>query len=220
MSTDSIVKYIDHTLLRPGSTCDEIATLCQEAKDYGFASVCVNPFYVALASESLRGSGIKVCTVIGFPLGSTTTITKVIEARDAVANGADELDMVMNLAAFKSGKDELVKQDIRAVVEAAAGRIVKVIIETGLLTDDEKVRAATLVKEAGAHFVKTCTGFSDGRATVEDIRLLRKTVGPDFGVKASGRVRDYVTAKAMIEAGATRIGATASVKIAQEERSL
>jgi deoxyribose-phosphate aldolase len=217
MSTSNIAKYIDHSLLKPEVTAAQVAAVCQEAKQHGFAAVCVNPGHVAQATQLLAGSPVKVCTVIGFPLGATTTLTKVFETRDAVANGAEELDMVVNIGALKAGDDDLVQGDIEAVVKAAAGRIVKVIIETGLLTDDEKVRAARLVKAAGAHFVKTSTGFSEGGATQEDIRLIRKTVGPDFGVKASGKVRDYATAKAMIEAGATRIGATRSVAIVQEE---
>ncbi|AZR74791.1 deoxyribose-phosphate aldolase [Anoxybacter fermentans] len=205
---------IDHTLLKPNATEDDIRKLCEEAKKYGFASVCVNPAYVALASKLLRGTGVKVCTVVGFPLGATTTTTKVIETRDAIANGATEIDMVINVGALKSGNNALVKRDIEEVVEAARGRaIVKVILETSLLTDEEKVRACLLSKYAGAHFVKTATGFGPGGATVEDVALMRKTVGNEMGVKASGGIRDLKTARAMIDAGATRIGASASVAI-------
>jgi deoxyribose-phosphate aldolase len=219
MPSESVAKYIDHSLLKPDATEADIIRLCEEAKGYRFFAVCVNPVNVALAAGRLKGSGVKVCSVIGFPIGATPPAVKAAEAKGAVADGADELDMVINIGALKAGNDELVKKDIAAVVAAAAGRIVKVIIETGLLTDDEKVRAAKLAKAAGAHFVKTCTGFAEGRATPEDIALLRKTVGPGMGVKASGKVRDLATARAVIMAGATRIGATASVKIVEEERA-
>lgn len=212
--SEDVAKMIDHTLLKPNATEDDIRKLCEEAKKYGFASVCVNPAYVALASKLLRGTGVKVCTVVGFPLGATTTTTKVIETRDAIANGATEIDMVINVGALKSGNNALVKRDIEEVVEAARGRaIVKVILETSLLTDEEKVRACLLSKYAGAHFVKTATGFGPGGATVEDVALMRKTVGNEMGVKASGGIRDLKTARAMIDAGATRIGASASVAI-------
>jgi deoxyribose-phosphate aldolase len=220
MATSSIAQYIDHTLLRPDACGEAIVALCRQAREHGFASVCVNPCNVALAARQLEGSPVKVCTVIGFPLGAVTTQTKAFETREAVGAGAGEVDMVINLGALKSGDDDFVVGDIAEVVAAAGGRIVKVIIETGLLTDEQKVRAAQLVKRAGAHFVKTCTGFAEGQATPEDISLLRRTVGPDFGVKASGKVRDYATAKAMIAAGANRLGAVQSVKIVEGEKAV
>lgn len=214
-----LAKYIDHTLLKPNATEAEIIKLCEEAKKYGFASVCVNPSYVSLASKLLKGSSVKVCTVVGFPLGATSTFTKVMETRDAIANGANEIDMVINVGALKSKNYDLVKSDIARVVEAAAGNCVKVIIETALLTNEEKIKACELAKEAGADFVKTSTGFSSGGATVEDVELMRKVVGPNMGVKASGGIRDYQTAQQMIKAGATRIGASASVAIIKGEQS-
>ncbi|GFP18867.1 deoxyribose-phosphate aldolase [Candidatus Hakubella thermalkaliphila] len=208
-----IAKLIDHTLLAPDATRERIARLCQETREYGFASVCVNPGWVKIAAQLLEGSEVKVCTVIGFPLGATTTLTKAMETRDALANGADEVDMVLNVGALKSGDEDWVREDIASVVKAANGRVVKVILETGLLTDEEKVKASLLAKEAGASFVKTCTGFGPGAATVEDIALLRKTVGEKMGVKASGGVKDYETARRMIEAGANRIGTSSGVAI-------
>lgn len=213
----NINKYIDHTLLKPETTAAMIDTLCAEAKQYDFASVCVNPAWVKRAAGNLAGSSVKVCTVVGFPLGANTSETKAAETRDAVANGATEIDMVLNIGALKSNDLELVKNDIAAVVKAAAGNLVKVILETGLLTDEEKVTACKLAVEAGADYVKTSTGFGPGGATVEDIALMRKTVGPDIGVKASGGVRDRAAALAMIEAGATRIGASAGVAIVSGE---
>jgi len=210
----NIAKYIDHTLLKPEATKEQIEKLCQEAKEYEFASVCVNPTWVSLASELLKDSSVKVCTVIGFPLGATTTETKVFEAKNAMEHGATELDMVINIGALKSGDEELVKNDIQSVVEAAKGKaLVKVIIETSLLTDEEKEKASRLSVEAGADFVKTSTGFSTGGATINDISLMRKVVGPDIGVKASGGVRSSEDAQQMIEAGATRIGASSGVAI-------
>ncbi len=208
-----VARYVDHTLLKPNATQEEVAKLCEEAKAYCFASVCVNPSYVAFCAQLLRGSGVKVCTVVGFPLGSTTPTVKALETRDAIANGADEIDMVINVGALKSGNEALVLSDIRAVRDASRGRLLKVILETSLLTDDEKVRACRASKEAGADFVKTSTGFGGGGATVEDVRLMRETVGPLMGVKASGGIRDAAAAKAMIEAGATRLGTSASVAI-------
>lgn len=209
---------IDHTLLKPNAIESEVRKLCEEAKKYTFASVCVNPANVALAAGILQGTPVKICTVIGFPLGATTSTTKAMETRDAIANGATEIDMVINVGALKSGNNALVKKDIEAVVEAARGKaIVKVILETCLLTDEEKVRACLLCKYAGADFVKTATGFAPGGATVEDIALMRKTVGAEMGVKASGGIRDLQTAKAMIAAGASRIGASASVAIVKGE---
>jgi len=213
----TIARAVDHTLLKPNATQEEVAKLCEEAKQYCFASVCVNPTYVALCARLLRGSGVKVCTVIGFPLGSTTPTVKAIEARDAIANGADEIDMVLNVGALKSGNDGAVFDDIKAVREATRGKVLKVILETALLSKDEKIRACLLSKKAGADFVKTSTGFSSGGATVEDIRLMRETVGPLMGVKASGGIRDTATAQAMIGAGATRLGTSASVAIVSPE---
>ncbi|KQN97825.1 deoxyribose-phosphate aldolase [Paenibacillus sp. Leaf72] len=211
---------IDHTLLRADATKAEIAKLTEEAKQYEFASVCVNPTWVAFAAEQLAGSKSKVCTVIGFPLGASTSAVKAFETGNAIANGADEIDMVINIGALKDGNDDYVEQDIKAVVDAAAGKaIVKVIIETSLLTDEEKVRACERSLKAGADFVKTSTGFSTGGATAEDVALMRKTVGDKLGVKASGGVRGLVDMKKMIEAGATRIGASSGVKIMQGEQS-
>ncbi|WP_449620608.1 deoxyribose-phosphate aldolase [Robertmurraya sp. Marseille-Q9965] len=210
----NIAKYIDHTLLKADAKKDQIETLCQEAKEYNFASVCVNPTWVGLASEMLKGTGVDVCTVIGFPLGANTPETKAFETKNAIENGATEVDMVINIGALKSGNIELVEKDIRAVVEAAKGKaLTKVIIETSLLTEDEKVTACELSVKAGADFVKTSTGFSTGGATVEDIRLMRNVVGPEIGVKASGGVRNAEDANNMIEAGATRIGASSGIAI-------
>lgn len=220
MTTPQLAKMIDHTLLRADATQSEMAKLTEEAKQYQFASVCVNPGWVAYAAEQLQGTGVDICTVIGFPLGASTTETKAFETKDAIAKGATEVDMVINISALKDGKDDYVEQDIRAVVEAAAGKaLVKVIIETCLLTDEEKVRACQAAVRAGADFVKTSTGFSTGGATPEDIALMRKTVGPDVGVKASGGVRSLEDMQKMIEAGATRIGASSGVKIMQGGQS-
>lgn len=214
---NAIRTYIDHTLLKPDSTPEQIRRLCTEADENGFASVCVNPAYVPLAAELLKDSAVNVCTVIGFPLGMNATAIKAAEALKAVQDGADELDMVIQVGQLKSGNLAYVEDDIRAVVEAGGGRLVKVIIETALLTDEEKVTACQLAQRAGADFVKTCTGFSGGAASVHDIALMRKTVGPDMGVKASGGVRDYASAVALIEAGATRIGTSSGVAIAAGE---
>ncbi len=209
---------IDHTLLKPEASEADIRKLCDEAAKFGFASVCVNPAWVKKASEFLKGSGVPVCTVIGFPLGATLSDVKAYEARRAIFNGASEVDMVINVGALKSGDVCTVEDDIRAVAEAAHenGVLCKVIIETALLTDDEKVKACRASKNAGADFVKTSTGFSKGGATVEDIALMRRTVGSSLGVKASGGVKGIDDARAMFEAGATRIGASVGVKIAQE----
>ncbi|MEC0245828.1 deoxyribose-phosphate aldolase [Paenibacillus chitinolyticus] len=216
----SIAGMIDHTLLRADATKAEITKLTEEAKKYEFASVCVNPTWVTYAAEQLSGSPVKVCTVIGFPLGATTSAVKAFETKDAIANGAGEVDMVINIGALKAGDDTLVESDIKAVVEAAAGKaLVKVIIETSLLTDEEKVRASKLAVKAGADFVKTSTGFSTGGATPADVALMRKTVGPDVGVKASGGVRSLEDMNGMIEAGATRIGASSGVKIMEGGQS-
>ncbi len=206
-------KYIDHTLLKPDATKDQIEKLITEAKKYDFASVCVNPTWVATAAEGLAGTDVKVCTVIGFPLGANTSAVKAFETKDAIANGADEVDMVINIGALKAGDNQAVEADIRAVVEAANGTLTKVIIEACLLTDEEKVRACQLAQKAGADFVKTSTGFSTGGATVADVALMRQTVGPDMGVKASGGARSYEDTIAFIEAGASRIGASAGVAI-------
>ncbi|MBS2769982.1 deoxyribose-phosphate aldolase [Anoxybacillus sp. PDR2] len=218
---NQLAKMIDHTLLKANTTKEQIVQLCEEAKQYGFASVCVNPTWVATAAELLKGTDVKVCTVIGFPLGANTPETKAFETKDAIANGATEIDMVMNIGALKDGADELVERDIRAVVEAAKGKaLVKVIIETCLLTEEEKVRACRLAVQAGADYVKTSTGFSTGGATIEDIALMRQTVGPDMGVKASGGVRDLQGAEAMVKAGATRIGTSSGVAIVQGKTAL
>lgn len=211
---------IDHTLLKPDATEDEIRKLCEEAATHQFMSVCVNPSWVHLSARLLKGTGVKVCTVVGFPLGATTSASKEAETRDAVRSGAEEIDMVINVGALKAGHYSLVLEDIKAVVRGAQGKLTKVILETALLTDDEKVKACELAKDAGADFVKTSTGFGPGGATVEDISLMRRTVGPRMGVKASGGVRDLTSAQAMIDAGATRIGASASVAIAQQSRGI
>lgn len=216
----NIASMIDHTALKPETTKAQIEKLCSEAIEFGFASVCVNPSYVSLCSQLLKDSKIKVCTVIGFPLGATTTAVKAYEASEAIQNGAREVDMVINVGAVKSGELDYVKKDIEAVVQAAKGKgLVKVILETCLLTDEEKKVCCRICKEAGADFVKTSTGFSTGGATVEDIRLMREIVKPNLGVKASGGIRDYETAKAMVDAGASRIGASASVAIANKEKA-
>lgn len=214
---EDISRYIDHTNLRAYATEDDIIRLCDEAKEYGFYAVCVNPYRVRLAKERLKGTDVKVASVIGFPLGATPTEVKVFEAKKALEDGADELDMVINIGALKDGDYEYVRKDIEEVVKVARekGAIVKVIIETCYLTDEEKVKACELAKEAGAHFVKTSTGFGTGGATVEDVRLMRKVVGPEMGVKAAGGIRTYEQAVAMIEAGATRIGTSSGVKIVE-----
>ncbi|MEP7149625.1 MAG: deoxyribose-phosphate aldolase [Acidobacteriota bacterium] len=209
---------IDHTLLKPEASESDIRRLCDEAAKFGFASVCVNPSWVKRSAEFLRGTGVPVCTVIGFPLGATLPDVKAYEARRSIFNGAKEVDMVINIGLLKSGDDCAVEDDIRAVADAAhENRVLcKVIIETALLTDEEKVRACLAAKNAGADFVKTSTGFSKGGATVDDIALMRRTVGSALGVKASGGVKGIDDARAMFEAGATRIGASVGVKIAQE----
>lgn len=205
---------IDHTILKPEATEAAVQKIIDEAKEYNFFSVCINPCWVAFASEQLADTDVAVCTVIGFPLGANTPEVKTYEAADAIKNGANEVDMVINIGALKSQQYDHVRQDIQGVVDAAKGKaLVKVIIETALLTDEEKVKACELAKEAGADFVKTSTGFSTGGAKVADIRLMRETVGPDMGVKASGGVHNAEEALAMIEAGATRIGASTGVAI-------
>ncbi|MGF7032735.1 deoxyribose-phosphate aldolase [Paenibacillus mucilaginosus] len=216
----NLAGMIDHTLLKADATQAEITKLTEEAKKYTFASVCVNPTWVAYAAEQLAGTEVKVCTVIGFPLGASTPAVKAFEAADAIANGATEVDMVINIGALKDGNNELVERDIRGVVEAAKGKaLVKVIIETSLLTDEEKVRACELTVKAGADFVKTSTGFSTGGATPEDVALMRRTVGEGTGVKASGGVRSREDMLKMVEAGATRIGASSGVKIMEGGQS-
>lgn len=216
MSQD-LAQYIDHTVLKADATRNEIIVLCQEATEYNFSSVCVNPTWVKLASEQLQGTDVAVCTVIGFPLGASTPETKAYEAKNAIDNGATEVDMVINIGALKDLNDELVEMEIKAIVDVARGKaLVKVIIETSLLTNQEKVRACQLAVTAGADFVKTSTGFSSGGATTDDITLMREAVGPTIGVKASGGIRDRITALAMIEAGATRIGASAGIEIIKE----
>lgn len=216
----NLAKYIDHTVLKADTPRDAVLKVCKEARDNGFFSVCVNPYYVPLVKSELNGTDVKVCSVIGFPLGANTSVIKALEAKQSIADGADEIDMVINVSALKNGDLDVVESDIRGVAEVCAGKaLLKVIIETCLLDDDEKIIACELSVKAGADFVKTSTGFSTGGATVEDIRLMRRTVGPDIGVKASGGVRDRATALALVEAGATRIGASASVAIVTGEQT-
>lgn len=213
-----VAKYIDHTLLKPEATQDQFEQLCDEAAKYGFYSVCVNSYWVPFCARRLRGKDVKVCSVIGFPLGAMDSRSKGFEARNAIENGASEIDMVINIGALKSGDLDSVEKDIRAVARSCRGTtVLKVIIETCLLTDDEKVLACEVSKKAGAHYVKTSTGFSKGGATAHDIALMRRVVGPTMGIKASGGVRTYEDAKLMIQSGATRIGASASVKIVAAE---
>lgn len=214
----SLAKYMDHTLLKPEATAADIDRVVAEARQYGTASVCVNPYWVARVAAGLAGSGVKTCTVIGFPLGATSTASKVAETRDATAHGAQEIDMVINIGELKAGNDDAVRSDISAVANAVqeAGALLKVIIETCLLSDEEKRRACELSVAGGADFVKTSTGFSTGGATTADITLMRETVGPELGVKASGGIRTLEAAEAMIEAGATRLGVSAAVSILEE----
>lgn len=211
---------IDHTLLKPDATKADIEQLCREAAEYHFATVCVNPAWVALAASLLRGTGVGVCSVVGFPLGATTADVKQYETRRAIFDGASEVDMVINIGALKSGDLRTVEKDIEAVVDPCrqCSVISKVIIEAALLTDEEKVTASTLTKAAGADFVKTSTGFGPGGATVADVALMRRVVGADMGVKAAGGVRDLEGLKAMVAAGASRVGASAGVRIVQESR--
>ena len=209
-----LAALIDHTLLKPGATAAEIGQLCREARDYRFASVCVNGFWAPRCRDLLQGSGVKLCCVVGFPLGAMATAAKAFEAGEAVAAGADEVDMVLNLGALKSLEPEVVERDIRGVVEAARGRAVKVILETGLLTEDEKVLACQISQRAGAAFVKTSTGFAAGSAaTAEDIALMRRTVGPGMGVKASGGIRTRADALRMVDSGANRLGTRSGIAI-------
>ncbi len=210
----TMAKYIDHTLLKPEASLEDIRRVCDEAKEFHTASVCVNPSYIRFVAQQLEGTDVTPCCVIGFPLGATTPEVKAFEAANAVENGAREVDMVINVGAIKSGDWALVQRDIEAVVNAVKGKaLVKVILETCLLNHEEKVKACLAAKAAGADFVKTSTGFSTGGATVEDVRLMRETVGPEMGVKASGGVRTYADAVAMIEAGANRLGASSGKKI-------
>lgn len=214
MDPEQVAKMIDHTVLAAVSTREDILRICREAREHGFATVCVNPYWVPEAARELVGSGVGVTTVVGFPLGASRTEIKAAEARDAIGAGATEIDMVLNIGALKSGDRDTVLADVRAVVETCKGRAaVKVIIETCYLTDEEKRAASLICKEAGADFVKTSTGFGTGGATVEDIALIRAVVGPDMGIKASGGVRDLEFARQLIRAGATRLGASASVAI-------
>jgi deoxyribose-phosphate aldolase len=215
-----VAGLIDHTLLKPDATRDEIEKLCREAAEFGFATVCVNPAWVALAATRLRGTPVGICSVVGFPLGATTLDVKAFETRRAIYDGATEVDMVINVGALKSGDLRTVEQDIRAVVEPChqCGVVSKVIIEAALLTDEEKVTACTLSKAVGADFVKTSTGFAAGGATAADVGLMRRVVGADMGVKAAGGVRDLQGLNAMVAAGASRVGASAGVKIVQESK--
>jgi len=217
----SIARLIDHTLLKPDASRADITKLCEEARRFGFASVCVNPWYVPLAAELLRGSDVKVCTVAGFPLGATLPQVKILEAEQSIKLGAQEIDMVINIGALKSGQDDVVEADIRGVVDAChrGGAICKVIFETALLTLEEKVRASVASKKAGADFVKTSTGFSTAGATAEDVQLMRCIVGSEMGVKAAGGIRSLDDLRKMVSAGATRIGASASVRILEQARS-
>ena len=216
----SIAKYIDHTILKPDTSREAVIKVCEEAKEYGFFSVCVNPYYVSLVSDQLKESDVKVTSVIGFPLGASISEVKAIEAAKAIADGANEIDMVINVAALKNKEYDYVLDDIKAVVEACKGKaLLKVIIETCLLTEKEKVKACELSVEAGADYVKTSTGFSTGGATPEDIALMRKVVGPAIGVKAPGGVRSTADAQAVIEAGASRIGASSSIAIVTGTKS-
>jgi len=213
----NLAKLIDHTLLKSAATRPDIHRLCQEARTYGFCSVCVNPFWVSYAKELLQGSGVKVCTVIGFPLGANTTAVKAYETADAVKNGADEIDMVLNIGALKNGEYDTVRQDIEAVRQACPGRTLKVILETSQLTDEEKVKACEICTQAQADFVKTSTGFVGGGATAADVALMRKSIAPNMQVKASGGVRSRADAQAMTAAGATRIGASSGIAIVEDK---
>lgn len=218
---DNILAAIDHTALKADTKKDQIHELCKEAIEYKFAAVCVNPYHISTCKELLKDTDIKIATVIGFPLGANTKETKAFETKNAIENGAQEVDMVINIGALKDKDYEKVREDIAAVVGAAGDKaLVKVIIETSLLDQDEKIKACELAKEAGADFVKTSTGFSTGGATIQDVKLMRETVGEDMGVKASGGIRDLETARGMIQAGASRIGASSGVKIAEEIKKI
>ncbi|MEJ2556835.1 MAG: deoxyribose-phosphate aldolase [Anaerolineae bacterium] len=215
-----IARFIDHTLLKPDATQAQIAQLCHEARQYHFAAVCVNPTHIKLCADLLKGSDVAVCTVVGFPLGATPPEVKAYEAQQAIEDGATEVDMVINIGALKGEEYELVERDIAMVTRTCHnnGALCKVIIEAALLTDQEKIRACELAKKAGADYVKTSTGFGPGGATVADVALMRRVVGPGMGVKAAGGIRSYADAKGMVEAGATRIGASAGVRIVQEAK--
>jgi deoxyribose-phosphate aldolase len=217
LSARDMAQFIDHTLLKPEATRDEIKKICEEARQHQFASVCVNPAWVKESARYLCGSGVEVCTVVGFPLGANVTDVKVYEARRAIFDGATEIDMVMQIGALKSGDYDAVENDIRQLAQAVHAEevLLKVIIETALLSDEEKIKACLLCQAAGADYVKTSTGFAKSGATVQDVALMRKVVGPDMGVKAAGGVRDFASAQGMIAAGATRIGASVGVKIVQ-----
>lgn len=212
-------KLFDHTILKADAVKEQVAKICEEALEYGFASVCVNSYYTAFVAQRLKGSDVKVCTVVGFPLGQMSTAAKAAETKIAVADGAQEIDMVINVGALKDGEYDLVLTDIREVKKACGQALLKVIIETCLLTQEEKIKACELSKEAGADFVKTSTGFSTGGAEAEDVALMRKTVGDTMGVKASGGIRDRETAQKMVEAGANRLGTSATVAICGQEGS-
>lgn len=216
---ENIARLIDHTLLQPDATKTQLKQLCEEAKEYGFATACVNPVNVRYCVQMLEGSHIPICTVVGFPLGGSATPAKVADVKKGLDDGAKEFDMVMNIGALKDGDYDAIHKDVEEVVAAADRSLVKVIIETCLLTDEEKVEACQLAQDAGAHFVKTSTGFSRGGATVEDVALMRKTVGPSMGVKASGGIKSYVGAMAMVDAGANRIGASAGLAIVSAQPS-
>lgn len=220
MRAEAIAQLIDHTILKPETTSEQVRRLCEEALRYKFASACVNPFFVPLVAEIVRGSAVKVCSVAGFPLGATTTDAKVFEAHEAIQRGAHEIDMVMNVGALKFGDDGTVEDDIRRVAAAChhGNAICKVILENCLLTNEEKVRACKIAVRAGADYVKTSTGFNAGGATVDDVALMRATVGPKIGVKASGGIRTLEDLKKMVAAGATRIGTSSGVKIMQQAR--
>lgn len=215
---ENVARYIDHTLLKPEATAQQVVELCEEALQYQFASVCINPVFVSLAAKTLREANSAVCTVVGFPLGASLTRVKCYETEHALNEGATEIDMVIHIGALKGGNYNTVQSDIEAVVNLTRGAdgLTKVIIETALLSDEEKITACKIVQQAGAEFVKTSTGFSTGGATLADVSLMRRTVGPEMGVKAAGGIRDYLSARKMIEAGATRLGASAGVKIVQE----
>ncbi len=216
MDKKDLVKLIDHTLLKSDAKIEDIKKICEEAMEYQFYSVCINPSYVKKAKEFLKNSDVKVCTVISFPLGASTIKIKIDEATEAIENSADEIDMVMNIGIFKSNKYDYIYEEISSVKKAIGSKILKVIIETSILNEEEKIKASDIVKQSGADFVKTSTGFSQGGATKEDILLIRKTVGANFGIKASGGIKSYEQAIELINAGATRIGSSSSVKIMKE----
>ncbi|MCK5516958.1 MAG: deoxyribose-phosphate aldolase [Desulfobulbaceae bacterium] len=216
MSTDTLAKYFDHTILKPSATAAEVKIICEEAIGYDFFSVCVNPVHVKTVKTLLAGTEVKVCSVVGFPLGAHTSIIKATEAEQAISDGADEIDMVINVGALKDKEVNFVENDIQSVVKAAGGKVVKVIIETCLLEDSEIVEACNLARKAGAHFVKTSTGFAGGGATAEDVALMRRTVGSALQIKASGGIKTLADTKKMIDAGADRIGASAGIAIMKE----